>query len=150
MAKTTQRNRKQLLPQTERSLPFALIRAREKVMSPIRDMLSDCDITEQQWRVLRVLSQYGPQDATLVAERAVILLPSLTRIVQSMYQKGYVSRTANEQDRRRQIIAITQTGQKLIDDHLDQATALAARFEEVVGPKDFERLLEILGRLERL
>ena len=28
-------------------------------MTPIRDMLSETGITEQQWRVLRVLSEFG-------------------------------------------------------------------------------------------
>ena len=36
-------------------LPIALMRAREQVMAPIRNMLADSGITEQQWRVLRVL-----------------------------------------------------------------------------------------------
>ena len=44
------------LPSTRRSVPIALIRAREKVMGPIRDMLADSGITEQQWRILRVIS----------------------------------------------------------------------------------------------
>ncbi|MCR9055691.1 MAG: hypothetical protein NXI02_00005, partial [Rhodobacteraceae bacterium] len=68
------------LPSTKRSVPIALIRAREKVMGPIREMLSDCGITEQQWRILRVLEEFGPQDASSLAERACLLLPSQTRI----------------------------------------------------------------------
>ena len=53
------------LPSIARSLPIALLRAREKVMAPFREMLSRTDITEQQWRVLRILSEFGPQDSTL-------------------------------------------------------------------------------------
>ena len=41
------------LPSTSRSLPIALIRAREGVMAPIRDMLTETDITEQQWQTPR-------------------------------------------------------------------------------------------------
>ena len=44
---------KNALPSTSRSLPIALIRAREGVMAPIREMLAETGITEQQWRVLR-------------------------------------------------------------------------------------------------
>ncbi len=148
--KERKRSRPGGLPATARSLPIALIRAREKVMAPIREMLSDAGITEQQWRVLRVLSEFGPQDATLLSERACLLLPSQSRIVQSMFEKGYVTRTANEQDRRRQTVAITAAGQRIIDDHLDQAVAIAKRFEEVLGSKEFDRLLETLGKLNEL
>ena len=76
------------LPSTKRSIPIALIRAREKVMTPIREMLADSGITEQQWRILRVLEEFGPQDASTLAERACLLLPSQTRIVQTLSGKG--------------------------------------------------------------
>ena len=54
------------LPSTQRSLAFALLRAREKVMTPIRAMLAEAGITEQQWRVLRVLDEFGPLEASKV------------------------------------------------------------------------------------
>ena len=147
MTQTKQRDNQTELPTTARSLPFALIRAREKVMAPIREMLADSDITEQQWRVL---SEYGPQDATLLAERASLLLSSQTRIVQSMLEKGYVTRMANDVDRRRQTVAITPKGQQIIDAHLEQAIAIAARFRAVLGHSEFERLLDTLAKLDEL
>ena len=38
---------------TTRSLPIALLRARERVMQPIRSILAKAEVTEAQWRVLR-------------------------------------------------------------------------------------------------
>ena len=46
-----------MMPATDRSLPIALLRARERVMGPIRALLSGADLTEQQWRVLRVVQE---------------------------------------------------------------------------------------------
>lgn len=138
------------LPETNRSLPFALLKAREKIMAPIREMLADSDITEQQWRVLRVLSEHGPQDITAIAERASIMLPSLSRIVQSMLEKGFVTRSANAQDRRKQTVAITPSGQKIIEQHLDEALSIAKRFEDVVGKKEFQHLLNTLAKFDEL
>jgi len=94
------------LPSTSRSLPIALIRAREGVMAPIRDMLSETGITEQQWRVLRVLAEYGQMDTKTLADRSSLLFPSLTRI------------------------------------------AATLRFKEVLGADDYERLLDLLERLD--
>ena len=68
------------LPPTTRSLPIALMRARESVMAPIRDMLSETGLSEQQWRVLRVLAEQGEMDSHSLAERACLLFPSLTRM----------------------------------------------------------------------
>ena len=43
----------------ERSIPIALLRAREAVMAHFRPLLADRGYTEQQWRVLRILNEYG-------------------------------------------------------------------------------------------
>ncbi|MBG6160461.1 homoprotocatechuate degradation regulator HpaR [Labrenzia sp. EL_195] len=138
------------LPSTNRSVPIALIRAREKVMGPIREMLSDCGITEQQWRILRVLEEFGSQDASSLAERACLLLPSQTRIVQTLLEKGLVTRQADETDRRKQTVAITKAGQAIIHDKLDQAQAIATRIEEVIGKDRLAELLDILEDFQKL
>lgn len=137
------------LPSTARSLPIALMRAREKVMAPIREMLADSGITEQQWRILRVLSEHGEQEASKLAERACLLLPSQTRIVQSMLEKGYVTRTPSETDRRRQNVAITQKGQTIIDDNLAHAIAISEQFRAALGAEKYELLLNCLAELDR-
>ena len=136
------------LPSTSRSLPIALIRAREGVMSPIRDMLSETGITEQQWRVLRVLAEFGVMDAKTLADRSSLLFPSLTRIAATLRDKGLVTQTRDEKDRRRQFIAITALGQKIIDDRAEQAAGIVSDFKTKLGVEDYETLLDLLGRLD--
>lgn len=138
------------LPATDRSLPIALTRAREKVMLPIRQMLLASGITEQQWRILRVLYEQGPLDSTTLAEQACLLMPSLTRIVQSMEQKGYLTRVVREDDRRRQTVAIARKGRVIIEDNLEEATAIARRFETLLGKQQLDVLLVTLKRLDEL
>ena len=136
------------LPPTARSLPIALIRAREGVMAPIREMLSETNITEQQWRVLRVLDDYGPMDAKSLADRASLLVPSLTRIATTLRKKGLIVQTTDANDRRRQIIAITDAGQTLILDCADQATMIASDFKQKLGSQNYETLLDLLETLD--
>ncbi|ASP23103.1 MarR family protein [Antarctobacter heliothermus] len=136
------------LPSTSRSLPIALIRAREGVMSPIRDMLSETGITEQQWRVLRVLSEYGVLDAKTLADRSSLLFPSLTRIAATLREKGLVTQTRDDQDRRRQFIKITPEGQKIIDDRADQAALIVEGFKATLGIENYETLLDLLALLD--
>ncbi len=138
------------LPSTRRSVPIALIRAREKVMGPIREMLADSGITEQQWRILRVLEENGPQDASTLAEKACLLLPSQTRIVQTLVEKGLVTRQADGRDRRKQTVAITDAGRRIIADNLGEAQAIAARIEEVIGKERLAQLLDILDDFQKL
>lgn len=136
------------LPSTARSLPIALIRAREGVMSPIRDMLSATGITEQQWRVLRVLAEFGRMDTKTLADRSSLLFPSLTRIAATLRDKGLVTQKRDDKDRRRQFIEITADGQRIIDDRSPQAAQIVADFKETLGADDYERLLDLLERLD--
>ena len=136
------------LPSTSRSLPIALIRAREGVMAPIREMLSETGITEQQWRVLRVLSEHGLLDTTTLAERSSLLFPSLTRIAASMRDKGLITQTRDEIDRRRQLIEITASGQKIIDDRTSQSIQIVDDIKTKLGTDNYETLLDLLGLLD--
>ena len=139
---------KSKLPSTSRSLPIALLRAREGVMSPIRTMLAETGITEQQWRVLRVLSESGSMDAKTLATRSCLLFPSLTRIANTMREKGLITQKRDNTDRRRQKIAITPAGQKIIDDHSVQSTQIIADFRTVLGVENYETLLDLLALLD--
>jgi homoprotocatechuate degradation regulator HpaR len=136
------------LPSTTRSLPIALIRAREGVMSPIRDMLAETGITEQQWRVLRALAEYGQLDTKTLADRSSLLFPSLTRIAATLREKGLITQTRDNVDRRRQFIKITPAGQKIIDDRADQAARIVEGFQATLGIEDYEKLLDLLSRLD--
>lgn len=137
------------LPSTRRSLPIALMRSREKVMAPIRDMLRASGLTEQQWRVLRILSEFGPQDLTEIARQACLLMPSLSRIIRSLAQNGLVIRASDTKDRRRQTVVISPAGQHLIDDNLVQATQIAANYRNQLGAARYELLLDLLTELEQ-
>ena len=117
-------------------------------MIPIREMLSETGITEQQWRVLRVLSEHGVLDTKSLAERSCLLLPSLTRIAATLRGKGLISQTRDEQDRRRQFVEITPEGQSIIDSNAGRASDIAAEFRTRLGEADYETLLNLLERLD--
>ncbi len=117
-------------------------------MIPIREMLSDTGITEQQWRVLRVLAEYGALDSSTLADRASLLFPSLTRIAATMRDKGLITQTRSATDRRKQIVAIAPEGQKIIDDRTEEAVQIVADFKARLGQEKYEQLLDLLGQLD--
>lgn len=135
---------------TARSLPIALLRARETVMGPIRGMLSHAGVTEQQWRVLRVLEESGAMDPTEIAERSCLLLPSLTRILQTLVEKGYVNRTPHPTDGRRLHITITAEGRELIAGNMAESERITARLQAHLGEDKLETLLDLLNELDGL
>jgi homoprotocatechuate degradation regulator HpaR len=133
---------------TSRSLPIALLRARETVMGPVREMLADSPVNEQKWRVLRVLEEGGAQDQNTIAQQACLLLPSLTRILRVMEHDGLVSRLVDQGDRRRSIVTIQPAGLAILDAHGAQAEALVTQLRAQYGEAKFEKLLDLLEDLQ--
>ena len=52
------------------SLPMMLLKAREAAMSRFRPMLRKHNLTEQRWRVIRVIYEHNHIDAGELAEKA--------------------------------------------------------------------------------
>jgi len=112
--------------------------------------LSQSNINEQKWRVLRVLDERGPTELTQVAKDACLLLPSLTRIIRAMEEEGLASRRTDPDDRRKSIAAITDTGRALIHAHMAESNAIFARLHRDFGPEKVEQLLDLLDELQTL
>lgn len=140
-----------LLPRdTRRSLPIALLRAREAVMARFRPVLQSQDVTEQQWRVIRVLAEQSPLDATELADRACILAPSLTRIIRSLEERGLILRERDQGDGRRILLSLSEKGLEIIYNVSPASRAVYADLEERYGRDRIEALLEMLSDLAAL
>ena len=137
-----------LLPRnTRKSLPIALLRAREAVMSHFRPMLSEHDITEQQWRVIRILAERGMVDASEMADRAFILAPSLTRIIRSLEERGIITKAKDENDGRRVLLQITPSGLAIIEEVAPESRLIYEKLEKRFGAKRIDELLDMLDEL---
>lgn len=140
-----------LLPRSlNRSLPMALLRAREAVASRFRPLLMEHSLTDPQWRVLRVLGEQSPLDATEVAARANVLAPSLTRIVKLLEERGLVTRCRDENDARRTALRITVEGTYLIGQVTPEINRLYAELIGHYGAERVETLLDMLNDLAQL
>jgi len=126
---------------------MALLRAREVIMAHFRPMLARHDITEQQWRVLRVLAEAGPLEATELANRASILPPSLTRIIKALEERRLMTRNKVKDDGRRALLAITASGVALIEDLAPERVAIYDAIEKRFGGEEHEKLLDMLESL---
>lgn len=135
---------------TRRALPIALLRAREAVMSHVRPMLARYGVTEQQWRVIRVLDEQGKLDASEVAERAFILAPSLTRMIRSLEERGLITRQSGEVDKRRVFLKIAPAGKALIRQVQPDSQRIYEQIEASYGRQRLDTLLELLDELASL
>lgn len=133
------------LATTQRTLPIALLRAREAIMQRMRPVLHKHGMTEQQWRVIRVLSEEGALDATALAAHACILSPSLTRMLKALEARGLLTTSKDPDDGRRLVVELTQGGADLIATLTPSLSDVYAGIEAAVG---LERIDDLLNDLE--
>jgi homoprotocatechuate degradation regulator HpaR len=129
---------------TRRSLPISLLRTREVVMQHFRPLLAELGVTEQQWRVLRVLGENGPSEAGDVAAAACILPPSLSRITQALMKAKLIRSAIDRADGRRSIISLTERGLQMLQSSSSQSGAVYGQMERSIGKDKLERLLDLL------
>lgn len=133
---------------TRRTLPMALLRAREAVMERFRPLLASHDVTEQQWRILRVLEESeGPLDATQLAGRASILAPSLTRILKTLEARAFLEVSRDPDDGRRSLIRMTEEGRVFIRKVSRVSVTIYADIEAAIGRDRIDHLLDEIEHL---
>ena len=126
------------------SLPMELLKAREAAMARFRPMLREHGLTEQQWRVIRALYEYGKIDASELARRSFLLAPSLTRILKFLEQKTIVRRSTDTNDQRRTVLALTRKGKRIYSEVGPDSEALYMEIEKDFGVGKLEALYKLL------
>ena len=149
MAKTKDSSSPVVLRPLTKSAPMTLLRAREAFMQKFRPMLHRHGVTEQQWRVLRVLMESESIEVTRLAEAAVILPPSLSRILRNMEADGLVRRRTVRDDQRRSPISTTAKARRLFQKVAPESDAIYRELEQALGRGRLEQLDSLLAGLER-
>ena len=135
------------LSATRRTLPIALLRAREVVMERFRPLLSENGLTEQQWRVLRVLNEVDELDATKLAAQACVLMPSLTRIIKLLESRDLIEIRKDPSDGRRALARLTPKARDLIFSVAPRSSDIYREIENSYG---VERLTQLLDEIDAL
>jgi len=128
----------------QRNLPMALLRARETVMGHFRPIMRDHDITEQQWRVIRALYGLEGMEATALAQKTMLLMPSLTRILKTLEEQKLVERFTVESDNRRKLICLAARGRDLYIKMAPLSEAEYKKIENRIGHKKLAELYKLL------
>ena len=136
------------IPRFEQSLPMMLLRAREAAMRHFRPVFAEADLTEQQWRILRALSDLGEADISSLASACYISLPSMSGILKRLESRGLVKRKANGKDQRSSLILLTPVAKRLIKKLSPKLKACYALVEAQVGRVGLDQLYNLLEEVE--
>jgi homoprotocatechuate degradation regulator HpaR len=132
---------------THRNLPRLLLQAREAVMAHTRPSLREHALSDQQWRVLRVLGEHGAVDTGRVAREAFILGPSLTGVLARMERDNLITRGRDPADQRRTVVEATPHGMKLVK---RLGSSIESHYEWMEKSLGKAKLTQLYGLLDEL
>jgi homoprotocatechuate degradation regulator HpaR len=130
-----------------RTLPYALLRAREGTMALFRPLLSSHGLSEQYWRVIRILHEFGELDIGELSHHALILGPSLSRMIKTMRTRKLVVVRNGRPDQRRTMVRNSAQAEQLIERVTMDSVSLYQEIERDFTPQDMDKLFHFLELL---
>ncbi|NWL45107.1 homoprotocatechuate degradation operon regulator HpaR [Pseudomonas hunanensis] len=135
---------------TPPSLTLSLLQAREAAMAFFRPLLNEHDLTEQQWRVIRILSQQGELESHQLAQLACILKPSMTGVLSRLERDGLVLRNKSSQDQRRVFVSLTKVGERCYTSMREGMERNYQKIQSQFGEAKLQQLMDLLNELKRI
>ncbi|QCI11761.1 homoprotocatechuate degradation operon regulator HpaR [Pseudomonas putida] len=129
------------------SLTLTLLQAREATMAFFRPALNAHDLTEQQWRVIRILRQNGELESHQLAELACILKPSMSGVLKRLERDGVVARRKSPEDQRRVFISLTVKGQQAF---LAMSEEMGRNYDRILGQFGEDKLQQLMQLLDEM
>ena len=97
------------------SLLLLLKQAEYKIERQLLPLLTEFDLTVEQWRVMSALLDEPGQPMSTLAGTAVLPAASLTRHVDKLVERGLVIRRIHATDKRRIVTALSPVGTTVAD-----------------------------------
>jgi DNA-binding MarR family transcriptional regulator len=119
-------------------LAFLLASAHRRMRLGLAQSIASEDVTEEQWRILQVLSDEQGRSMGELAERVLMNHPALTKNIDKLVGRSLVQRSTDASDSRKVLVYISDLGletvgrlKKSVDGHHHAVTgALGARKTE--------------------
>ena len=128
-------------------LPIRLLRARHAAVSQFQPIFRKYNITEQQWRVLRMVTSASTMTAGELSQAIFISMPSLSRIMQSLEARNLIRRRANEDDLRKTMVTSTSAAQAMVAEAAIWSDTRYSDIAQWFGKERLEQLQRLLDDL---
>lgn len=122
------------------SLPMLLYRALDAVMPRFRRIFTAAGLTEQQWRVLRVLWERDEIAHNALAALTLIPQPSLIGVLDRLAGNGLVARRRSDTDRRVMYVSATRAGRGLEEKLMPEVAKVYAELKASLDADTWQQL----------
>jgi DNA-binding MarR family transcriptional regulator len=127
-------------------LTFNLQRTTRRLMRGFEEAAKAAGLTAPQFTTLSLISGFGEITITHLAERLGTDRTTMTRNLDLLARKGWVTETESE-DARLRILALTKAGQRKLDAALPIWTAFQTGLVENIGVDTAKDLLATLKKI---
>lgn len=131
----------------ESHLGYWLRMVSNQVSSSFARSLAECEVTVAEWVVLRLLFSSETVMATSLADQLGMTRGAITKIIDKLEAKGFVSRGTREDDRRSQSLSLTLVGLELVPRLAALADANDARFFDCLSASERAAMMALLQKL---
>ena len=128
-------------------VPFLLNRAGTRIASAFSAKLKEYGITINSWRLLASLYQHGTLHVGELADASSIEMWTVSRMVTRMDKEGLVTRQREAKDARSVRVALTDRGNKLVEDLIPHAMEHEAIPLDGFSAEETRLLQDMLERL---
>ena len=131
-------------------LPYLLNRAAEESSLAFQRFYQDrYGMLRNEWRVLFHLGIFGQMTARDIGIRAKIHKTKISRAVQKLSDKRYLKRRRDNDDRRRESLALTSSGRTVYRELRKTAERYQRELSAGFSPEEFALLQDMLRRLTK-
>lgn len=116
-------------------------------MPDYRELFARYQLTEQQWRVLRVLWSAKKVTSVDLSSRTLLPAPSLVGILDRLEKKGLVNRVRSVEDRRAVFVIATDRGRALEALVSPQVSKIDQNLRARVTPEEWQMMERILQKI---
>jgi DNA-binding MarR family transcriptional regulator len=128
-------------------LAYLLARASQSVSNEFRSSLSSAGVSVIEWRVLSTLYDHPQISVGKLSDIVLCKQPTLSKAIDRMESKGWITRTLNNQDRRMISVTIDEAGMKIIQSLLSESMDLERSELDGFDEKEIDDLKKILRKL---
>jgi DNA-binding MarR family transcriptional regulator len=125
---------------------FAMLSAMS--MRSAAGLLRRRGLTLVGWRTLSLIGRHEPVHPSSIAERTSVDPDKVTRAVDRLVAKSYVARKADHADRRRVVLTLTASGQRIYAEIEAVRRGMERKFLSALSPQECRRFFESLSKLE--
>ena len=106
------------------------------------------DVTVEQWILLKIIHEFSGLTQRELAIKSSRDPASITRTLDILERKQFISRNPVEGSRRSFSIQLTKTGQTFVDKNIEFVQGLRKKSVEGINPDELKTLTRLLGKIK--